>query len=127
MNIELGGKSHAVNLPKRHAERRELAGTFGSSNLRGAAALLALTVPALDMLARPGNVEGLDPSRYRCDWYEFGADALEVLIGRGHTEQAIVTAAEPIFLAICDLLPDLKAAIEKSRDFSKATGESSIS
>lgn len=120
--VELGGESHTVNLPRRHAERRELATTWVHANLRGAAAILAYTVPSLGLLRSPGNKEGLDPATYGYNWYEFGADALDRLLGAGLDENDLLRASVPIFNAIAALLPPARSEVEAARDFSKATG-----
>lgn len=120
--VELGGESYPVNLPRRHAERRELATTWVRANLRGAAAILAFTVPGLGLLRGPGKVAGLDPAAFGYDWFEFGAEALDRLLEAGHAENDILGASVPIFNAIAALLPPARSEVEAARDFSKATG-----
>lgn len=122
----IGGESYPVQLPRRHAERRELATTWVHSNLRGAAAILAVCVPGLGLLRSPANREGLDPAAYGYNWYEFGADALDRLLGAGHDENDLLRASVPLFNAIAALLPPARNEVAEARDFSKATGGDSI-
>jgi|694.fasta_scaffold02225_44 hypothetical protein len=113
----LGGARLAVNLPRRHAERRELATTWVRANLRGAAAILAVTVPALELLRAPGRAHGLDPAAFGYDWFEFGAEALDRLLEAGYDENELLAASVPIFNAIAALLPPARAEVEGARDF----------
>lgn len=122
LTVNLGGESFPVNLPRRHAERRELATTWVRANLRGAAAIIAFTVPALELLRAPGRTEGLDPGAFGYDWFEFGAEALDRLLAKGYDENAILGASVPIFNAIAALLPGSRSEVQAARDFSKATG-----
>jgi hypothetical protein len=124
--VNLGGASFPVQLPRRHAERRELATCWVRANLRGAAAILAFTVPGLELLRGPANRDGLDPGAFGYDWFEFGAEALDRLLERGYDENALLAASVPVFNAIAALLPPSRAEVAEARDFSKATGDTSI-
>lgn len=120
--VTLGGTSHPVTLPKRHAERRDLATTWVRSNSRGSAAILATCVPALGIARSPGNPGGLDPSMFGYDWFEFGAEALELLLAKGYDEIELLRESVPVFNAIAALLPVTGKEVAAARDFSKATG-----
>lgn len=117
LTTTLRGIEHAVVLPRRHAERRELASTWANANLRGAAAILAYTVPGLELLRSPTNLNGFSPQTYKFDWYEFGADVLERLLADGHDEDDVLKASVPIFNAIAVMLSPSQAEMDEARDF----------
>ena len=117
-----GGTSHAVVLPRRHAERRDLATTWVRSNARGAAAIMAVCVPTIGIVRSPANPGGIDIGAFGYDWFEFGAEALELLLSRGYDEIEILRESVPVFNAIAALLPATGKEVTEARDFSKATG-----
>ena len=115
--VSLGGEKYPVTPPKRHAERRDLATTWVRSNSRGSAAIMALCVPALGIMRTPSNPGGLEPGMYGYDWFEFGADVLDLLLARGYDEIDILRESVPIFNAIAALLPATGKEVAAARDF----------
>jgi hypothetical protein len=117
--VRLGGNEYPVQLPKRHAERRELATCWANANLRGAGAVLAVCVPSLGVLRSRENPQGLDPAAFGYNWYEFGAEALDLLLSRGLAEMDVLRESVPVFNAIAALLLPSQGEVNEARDFSK--------
>ena len=104
--VTLGGESHAVTIPPRFAERREILSLAYANAMRGAAAAVAICCPSLKLkAANLVSISGITA--------DLGARAWEELDGRGIEAVDLFTEAQTIISAINEAAfpnaPEVKA------------------
>ena len=115
LTIALNGVTHAVILPPRYAERRELLILAAGNPWRGAAAALAMCCPSLKVkAARFAHAAGVTA--------DMGARAWQELHDRGVEDMAMFESAQPIIAALDALSFPTAEEVAAAEDFSVPSG-----
>lgn len=113
--MTLGGVTHAVVLPTRPVVRRELCITYGSNTMRGAAAIVGMCAPSLNLRSNYGLCQ--------CNGIEYGGSVWEELTEAGVPDVDILRAAQSVLADLSGHLfasPVTAAEVADTKGFSSA-------